>query len=356
MDGTDGARGTGPTMAAVAREAGVSVPTVSKVVNGRLGVAPETRRRVALAARRLGYARPTAPDPVARRPLVELVTGGLDRPGTAAVLQAVERAASGRGFGLLVSVVPPPERWRDATPDWLPQPRRRPAGGLLFHVRGLPPRVYGRLLEHGTRFVMVDPETAPPDEVPWVATANRLAGAQAADHLLALGHRRIAVLTGPDGSPADRARVAGLRARLAGAGVAVPNALVRPGEPGRGSARRAVGELLARIDGRPTAVFVSSDTLAAAVLLEAAARGVRVPDELSVVAFGEPSPDWACAPALTTVCRPVAELAAEALALLLDGAVRAQQGPHWVELPPVLRLGSSTSPPAEAHLGEAARR
>ena len=165
----------GPTMAAVARVAGVSVPTVSKVVNGRRGVAPETRRRVAAAARRLGYARPAAPDPAARRPLLELVTGRLDRPRTAAVLQAVERAASRRGFGLLVSVAPAPGGWeRDEGHreplDWLPRSRRgTPAGGLLFHVESLPRTVYQRLLDHGARFVMVDPEAAPPAEVPKIA-------------------------------------------------------------------------------------------------------------------------------------------------------------------------------------------
>ncbi|WP_062204665.1 LacI family DNA-binding transcriptional regulator [Streptomyces sp. NBRC 109706] len=343
MDGTGAAsRSAGPTMAAVARAAGVSVPTVSKVLNGRPGIAPETRRLVVLAARRLGYARPTAADRTAGRPLLELVTDRLDRPRTAAVLQAVERAARLRGFRLLVSVAPPPSRWEREPVDWLPRPRRLPRDGLLFHLDTLPLPVYERLLDHGARFVMVDPETAPPHEVRWVATANRLAGAQAAEHLLALGHRRIAVVTGAHGSAADRARVAGFRATLAARGLGVPGNLVC--SPGPGSVRRAVGAVLERAD-RPTAFFGSAEALGPVVFRECAARGVRVPEDVSVVGFGEPPFEWCGTRELTAVCRPVGELAAEALALLLDGGGRPRGG-AWAELPPRLRVGASTGPPA----------
>ncbi|RKN12898.1 LacI family DNA-binding transcriptional regulator [Streptomyces radicis] len=339
-----------PTLAVVAREAGVSVPTASKVANGREGVAPETRRRVAQVMRRLGYAR--RPPSAARRsaPLVELVADRLDGPWSGAVLRGVEQAAQRAGVGLLVSAAPTGDGLGSARHEWFHLLRGRGPSGVLFSVDALPTAAHDRLVGHGVPFVLIGPALDPPPDAPSVVAADRLGGADAARHLLGLGHRRLAVIDGGARPRRDGARVAGFRSAVEAAGLALPLAYVRHARGDATLARRGAAELLAMAE-PPTALFVCSDAacsdaMALGVCAELAGRGVRVPEDVSVVGFGDLSPAPWSFPRLTTVRQPVTEMAARALHLLLrliDGGP-APDAP--TEVPTCLVVRDSTAPPA----------
>ncbi|MFL4907812.1 LacI family DNA-binding transcriptional regulator [Streptomyces sp. MMS24-I2-30] len=306
----------GPTLAMVAREAGVSVPTASKVVNGRKDVAPETRRRVTEALNRLGYVRRSRFEAAGPPRLVDLVLESLDGPGSGPVLRGVAEAAHEAGLEVVVSAVPDGTASGRAEHAWLDRAAARGSCGVLFHLPGLSPSQHSWLTRRRLPYVLIDPAHQPPPGVVSVGAADGQGAVTATEHLLALGHERIAVLAGRPGTVHGDARVAGYRSALAAAGVRQHAEYVRHAGPDGTGARLCTLELL-DLPEPPTAVFACSDRMALGIHEALAERGLRAPDDLSVVGFGDlPEARWAV-PALTTVHRPLAEMATTALRLLV---------------------------------------
>ena len=306
----------GPTLAVVAREAGVSVPTASKVVNGREDVAPETRRRVTEALDRLGYVRRPRFDAFRTPGLIDLVVHSLDTSSSGAVLHGVEGAAQDAGLEVVVSTGLPRVAGGRPGRDWLDRLTARGSSGALFNLSDLTPAQYGRLEQHRIPFVLIDPVLEPPPGVVSVGAANWRGGVTATEHLLALGHERIAVVAGRLRTVADDARVAGYRSALTSAGLRQRPEYVRHAGSDDGLARRRTLELL-DLPEPPTAVFVCSDRLARGVYEALAERELSIPDDMSVVGFDDlPEYRW-ITPALTTVRQPLSEMAATALRLLV---------------------------------------
>lgn len=192
--------------------------------------------------------------------------------------------------------------------------------------------------------MLIDPAHEPPAGVVSVGAANWQGGVSATEHLLGLGHERIAVIAGHRRTMADGARVAGHRSALATAGVRHRADYVRHAGPDETTARLRTHELL-DLPEPPSAVFVCSDRMALGVYAALAERGLRVPDDVSVVGFGDlPEARWVT-PALTTVRQPLAEMAATALRLL----VRMMRGDRpegtRTELSTRLVGRASTAPP-----------
>ncbi|WP_062648831.1 LacI family DNA-binding transcriptional regulator [Streptomyces maremycinicus] len=334
----------GPTLAVVAREAGVSVPTASKVVNGREDVAPETRRRVTEALDRLGYVRRPRFD--ASRPprLIDLVVHSLDSSWSGAVLHGVEEAAHDAGLDVVVSAALSRTRAGRPQRGWLDKLTARGSAGVLFNLTELTTPQYAWLELHRTPFVLIDPVVEPPPGVVSVGAANWQGGVTATEHLLALGHERIAVIAGPRRRMGSSARVAGYRSALASAGLAYRPEYLRNGGFDESVAYWRMCELL-DLPEPPTAVFVCSDRMALGAYRAAAERGVRIPHDVSVVGFDDlPESRWTT-PALTTVRQPLAEMAATGLRLLL----RMMDGDHpegtRTELSTRLVERASTAPP-----------
>ncbi|MFJ9726469.1 LacI family DNA-binding transcriptional regulator [Streptomyces sp. NPDC101209] len=306
----------GPTLAVVAREAGVSVPTASKVVNGREDVAPETRRRVTEALDRLGYVRRPRFDAAKVPGLVDLVVHSLDSSWSGAILQGVEGAAHDAGLEVVVSAGL--TRTRGARPErgWLDKLIARGSSGVLFNLSELTPSQYAWLDQHRIPYVLIDPVLEPPPGVVSVGAANWQGGVTATEHLLALGHQRIAVIAGHQRKMCSSARVAGYRSALASAGVRHRPEYVRHAGFDESVAHRRMLDLL-DLREPPTAVFVCSDRMALGVYEALAERGLRVPEDVSVVGFDDlPESRWV-SPALTTVRQPLSEMAATALHLLV---------------------------------------
>ena len=205
------------TIAHIAESAGVSVPTVSKVLNGRSGVSEETRARVEKLINEHGYRKP----PGIRQKTVELIFRELDSMWSVEILRGVEEVAARNQVGVLVSTFGQHD-FDTSVDDAM---GRRPQCVLL--VAQLSEAELERLKTKNISYVAFDPMYELPDGVPYVGTTNFKGGQSAARHLIGLGHRRIAMLTGPDHSFCQ-ARAAGYRSALEAAGLPVdPDLMVR---------------------------------------------------------------------------------------------------------------------------------
>ena len=327
------------TVAAVARLAGVSAPTVSKVLNGRPGVAAATRRRVEAALREHGYRRP---DAVVRAPNVEVVFFGMQSYLAVEVMHGVERVAGGHRLAVgFTDAARQTATGRSWAHDLL---ARQPYGVVAVHL-GFTTEQLGLLTTSGIPAVALDPTGEPEHSVPSVGAANWSGGIAAARHVLSLGHRRVAVIAGPPERMCARARLGGIRAAMDEHGVPLDERLVRVGrlfafEEGFDHAR----ELL-RLPDPPTAVLCGNDLQALGVYEAARQAGLRIPDDLSVVGFDDiPAVRW-CGPPMTTVRQPMVDMGAAAAELVLALAAGRAPAQTRVELPTTLIVRDSTAPP-----------
>jgi DNA-binding LacI/PurR family transcriptional regulator len=201
---------------------------------------------------------------------------------------------------------------------------------------------YARLVEDGARIVFVNGALNTLN-VPSVGVDERLAGESATQHLLDLGHRRVGYVAGPAYYLPTRQKAAGRESALRAAGLE-PDGLVAHGDFSVEGGRAALRELLAR-DVRPTGVICSSDLMAIGALQEAAAQGIRVPEDLSVVGFdGIDATRWT-KPPLTTVDQPIeeiAETAVNALRSLIEEP--AKPLPDSIFRPRLTLRGSTAAP------------
>jgi LacI family transcriptional regulator, xylobiose transport system transcriptional regulator len=330
----------GLTIATIARLAGVSAPTVSKVLNGRSGVAAETRRRVEGLLREQGYRRP---EKVTRAPLLEVAFYGLLAPMAVEVMRGVKQVAVEHGLAVgFTDVLVESSTGRDWAQDLL---TRRPAGLVAVHMGAMPER-HGMLHASGIPIVVVDPTSEPLESVPSVAAANRWGGTAAARHLLDLGHRRIAVIGGPPHQLCSRARLDGVRSALGAAQVPLNNNLVRHGMWFSFEDGFSHGRELLRLPEPPTAVLCGNDLQAFGVFEAARQAGLQVPQDLSVVGFDDIS--YACwsGPQLTTVRQPFAEMGATAAEIVIALSAGEPIRQSHVELAVQLIVRDSTAAPS----------
>jgi LacI family transcriptional regulator len=188
----------------------------------------------------------------------------------------------------------------------------------------------------------VDPRAEVPEGVPVVCAAHSSGATQATRHLLELGHRRIAVIGGHRGWVATEERLRGYHAAMAGAGVLPDPGLVRYADFRIDGGRQAAGSLL-DLPEPPTAIFAFNDSMAVGALQAAAARGLRVPSDVSVAGFDDTVEASVAVPALTTVRQPLAELGRTAVSLLLRQIEHRPLEPLRIELATRLVLRDSTS-------------
>jgi LacI family xylobiose transport system transcriptional regulator len=328
-----------PTLAEIARTAGVSTPTVSKVLNGRADVAPGTRARVEDLLREHGYRRKRGGAQSSK--LFDLVFHELESAWAMEVIRGVENVTRREGMSIVLSEsagrLTPGQTWVDGVLA------RRPSGVVLV-LSDLEEAQRAQLTSRDIPFVVLDPAGDPADGVPAVGANNWLGGLTATRHLIELGHRRIAMVGGPSRMMCSRARVDGYRSALETAGIGVDPALVREGNFHHEAGYAAGRELLALPD-RPTAVFAGNDLQALGVYEAARELGLRIPDELSVVGFDDlPLARWV-GPPLTTVRQPLVEMAETATQLALDlGRGRRPAAPR-VDLATTLVVRNSTAPP-----------
>lgn len=333
------AKGGAPvTMSDVARLAGVSTATVSRVVNGRYGVSASTVDRVRSAIERLGYESSLVATSLrrSRTNVLGLVTHSF-QSYTAEVLKGVMDALSQSGFDLIIYANS--DLYGTYSEGWEKRHLARLAGTLTDGCIVVTPSGEVR---SGTPVVIIDPardSTAPS------VTADNLAGATAVvEHLLGLGHRRIGFIAGRSSLAASGSREEGYRRALTDAGVPVDPLLIARGDFTPESAEPLARALLDGAD-RPTAIFAASDAMALKVVEVAKGLGLRVPGDLSVAGFDN-IPDSALAePGLTTVDQSMYRLGYEAARMLTSLVRGDREGPSHIMLPTRLVVRGSTAAP-----------
>lgn len=341
MSNTASATGPRVTLSDVASEAGVSLATISKVLNGRPDVSAATRARIEELLAHHGYQRRTGAT-TTKAELIELVFHELDRIWSMELIDGVESVAKEQGLSVILTVTgdrhSPGSEWLEGVL------RRRPAGVVLV-FSDLPPELRERLRSRAIPFVIVDPAGDPTPDVPSVGSANWSGGLAATRHLIELGHTRIAAITGPPDMMCSLARLDGYRSAMNSAGLPIENDWVRFGDFHVEGGRAQAMTLLDRPD-RPTAIFAGSDLQALGTLEAARSLGLSVPDDLSIVGYDDiPLSRWV-SPRLTTVHQPLRQMGVEAARLVL-AASRGEDAPgtHRMDLATSLVVRDSTAPP-----------
>lgn len=326
------------TLETVAVAAGVSIATVSKVLNDRHDVGPGTRLRVQRLLEEYAYASPRRPS-VRTKPVdrpVELVFGALDSPYSLEILRGVTS-------GPLDVVVSSKPIAADLL-AWSAGLGSRDRCGAILVTSELTPAVQDNLAKARLPYVLIDPAGELRDpSVATVGATNWAGGVSATRHLLGLHHRRIAVIGGPAAMLCSRARIAGYSSELSSWGVDVDPALVRHGSfHHRGGYDAALA--LLELPDPPTAIFAGSDEQAFGVIEATRVTGRRIPEDLSVVGFDDlPVARW-FSPPLTTVRQPLADMGRTAIAILTEMLTENAPSGRQVELATKLVVRSSTAP------------
>ncbi|MEU5030623.1 LacI family DNA-binding transcriptional regulator [Streptomyces milbemycinicus] len=334
------------TLAKVAQTAGVSVATVSKVINGRPDVAQQTRDKVLDLLRHYNYG--GYRDDLRSHPTVELFFG-FERLSIyhTEIIQSVVDAGAREGIAVVVGR----RGDHDPTADPAAWARDLAAAGrravIAVTANTLSPTIREALNRVRMPLVLLDPESLPDDSIVSVGATNFSGGHAAAAHLLSLGHRRIAYLGGTEHAWSNQARLHGFRSAVEAAGARVPAELVRHAGTFHAAEGIEHGGRLLAVDPAPTAVFAASDELAAGVIEAARRRGLRVPDDLSVVGFDNTPLAQVTSPPLTTIHGPVHEMGAVALRTALQLAAGEKIDSHHVELATQLVVRESTRPPRD---------
>lgn len=335
------------TLATIAASAGVSVATVSKVLNGRNDVAPATRALVQTLLQQHDYtARRTAP---ARNgtatAVVELVFAGDLNAYSTEIIQGVSDAAADVGVVVAISLRTRPGNTTAPRPaTWARGLAAAGRQAVIAVVNHLIAADLAALARVRLPLVVIDPLNVPHARVTSVGSTNFAGGLAATQHLLTLGHRRVAYVGGPATAACNQARMHGYRAAMEDAGAPVLDGYIRTGRF-RYHDGVVGGAALLDLAEPPTAVFAGSDETAAGVIEAARARGLRIPEDLSVVGFDDTQVAWFSSPPLTTVRQPLQEMGGVALRAALRMVNGEKLDSHHVELATELVVRDSTAPP-----------
>ena len=325
------------TITDVARVAGVSVATVSKVINARYGVAAGTVERVQGVIDDLGYESSIVARSLrSHRTNVIGVLVAEFEPFSTEILKGASTAIAGTGYELLAY-----SGGGSHSPKvgWERRYLSRLGGTLIDGAILVTPTVVDIRAEFPV--VSIDPHAGPAD-LPTVDSDNFAGAVIATGHLVELGHRRIGYIGGRPDLESSRLREQGYRAALAAGGIEVDPELMRVGDFRRETSYGPARELLTLPD-RPTAIFASNDLTAIGTLEVAAELGLRVPEDLSVVGFDNIPESALTTPPLTTVSQPLQRMGAEAINMLIGVIERTEGLSTHLMLPTELVRRGTTS-------------
>ena len=335
------------TIRDVARHAGVSIATVSHVINRTHYVSPELQQRVSEAIEALNYRPNRLAQALSRQviPLVALVVPDISNPFWSCVARAVQDVTDKHGYSVIVcstdGLLKREVRFLRSLSGWI--------SGLILHPYHVTSKHVNQYMGNAIPAVILGDfltAQAAPSNWDYVGGDNQ-AGAQAAvEHLIGLRHRRIAFIQGPPDTPTGTRRLAGFRRALQLAGLSVDEGLIVAGDYTREAGRTGMTTLL-DMECPPTAVFCANDLIALGALEMAQQRGYRVPHALSIVGFDDIDDAEHASPPLTTIRQPPHRLgmaAAEALIERLKGRTE----PRRISLEFSLVVRASTTPLTES--------
>jgi len=330
----------------VARESGVSIKTVSRVLNEEKNVRPATRERVQTAIDALGY-KPSA----AARELrsgkprsIGMVFNDASSGFQSRLHHAALEACNSTGYFLASGVFSnDPAQWADELEAFVARTRVERMI-LLPPLCGSEELVAG-LIDRGVMLALISPPQAPAG-VNVLRMDDKAAAREIVEHLITLGHRRIAHLAGPEDHVASRLRQEGYEEALEIADLPRGPAFVRPGHFQFKSALESAETLLSDPEVRPTAIFCANDDMAAAVCFTASRMGLRVPENVSVAGFDDVAIAAAMWPPLTTIAQPLDAIAHEAVRLLASPGASKKAGDVLLDHRLIVRGSTAPPPPA----------
>jgi len=333
------------TLTEVAQAAGVSLITASRALRGVGRVAKDTRERVLAAAAQLDY----TPDMIAQKmrggnsSLIGVFVNGFRSLVMHELLSAINDEARRLGFDLIVFNA---DHFDDARRAGTAEMLRKLCDGLMLLLPDANDGLLAKLERAHAPCVLVGFAGRQVD-LPVVLGSNRLAARAAVDHLLGLGHRRIAFIAGTSYTGQSEERQRGYEDALRAAGIAPESSYQRQGDFNDASGFAETRALLALPD-PPTAIFAANDAMAFGALDAVAAAGLKVPDDVSVVGFDDVIRAAVVHPKLTTVRQPLPEIAVRAVAELVAAIRGGRAEGLRIELPARLVVRESTGPAPRA--------
>jgi LacI family transcriptional regulator len=331
----------------VAKHAGVSVATVSHVINDTRYVSPELRQRVLDAIEALDYRPNRIAQALSKRavPLLALIVPDISNPYWSHVARAVQDLTDEHDYSVIVcstdGLLKREVRFLRSLSGWI--------SGLIVHPYHVTHEHVNRHMGAAVPVVILGDfltiERHPPN---WdYVGGDNQGGAQAAvEHLIGLGHRRIAFILGPSGTPTGTKRLAGFRRAVELAGHPVDEDLLIPGDYTRDAGRQGIATLL-DMESPPTAVFCANDLIALGALETARLRGYRVPQDISIAGFDDIDDAARASPPLTTVRQPPRRLGVVAAETLIE-RLTGRTEPRRISIDFSLVVRESTGPPRQS--------
>jgi LacI family transcriptional regulator len=327
------------TIAEIAARAGVSIPTVSRVLNNRPDVAPATRERVEQIIKDNNFIHNRTP--VRRSGIVDMLVPGLDTMYSIEIVRGVEEALARTEFRLALSTSHDSLQFQQ---HWITKVFRGATNGAILVLAHGQQQHFNTLRRHKIPFVVVDHRGELGPDIPSVGATNWLGGRTAIEHLISLGHRRIAMITGPSTHRCSQDRVAGYRVALEDAGIPINPAFIRPGKFSHEAGYEQTCALL-DLPEPPTAIFAGCDAQAMGVYGALRIRGLEIPRDMSVVGFDDIPISSIVTPTLTTVRQPLVEMGRVATTMLLRMIAEEPLDSMRVELTTNLVVRESSGPP-----------
>jgi LacI family transcriptional regulator len=332
------------TIRDIARLSGVSIATVSRVLNDRPDVSTETREAVLEVVRRLGFStnRSARALSAGRTGLVGVTLPIVHAPYFSFILAG---AAEGLYEQDMRAILCPTLHQHEREVTLLDRLMHGTTDGAILLLPEETSEELTLLQEQRFPFVVVDPRVQLDEGIPSVTAAHASGAKRVTEHLLSLGHRRIAAITGPEGWVATEERRNGYHAALAAAAI-IPDPSLEMASNWMISGGYEAGAALLEKPDPPTAIFAFNDNLAIGAMRAARARGLRVPEDLSIVGFDDTEEAAIVTPALTTVRQPLAEMGRMAVSLLVRLLDKQRVEALRVELATRIVVRESTAPPA----------
>lgn len=324
----------------VAKEAGVSYSTVSRVVNNKNYVKQETREKVHRAMEQLGYqvnlhARVLAGG---QTNVIGLLTVDLVSQYTAEIFRGIDDVLAANNYDLMLYTAHHQTKKESMYANTM---ARGLTDGLLIILPKEPDLYLEPLRERDFPFVLIDQISESPSDLS-VTSANRLGGYEATKHLIELGHRRIGIITGWLETVNSRDRLEGYKSALANYNIPFDSDLIFQGDYTQAKGDEGTRHFL-DLPSPPTAIFSSNDIAATGVIKAANARGINVPEDLSVIGFDDIPIASELNPKLTTIRQPLQEMGSIATQLLLDLINNNENKPNSMILPIEIIVRESTA-------------
>mgnify|MGYP002713069905 CR=1 FL=1 len=330
------------TIKDVAREAGISYSTVSRVVNNKEYVKPATRQRVLAAMNKLGYQANLQARSLAggRTNVIGLLVHDIASPYTGELIRGIDDILGANDYELMVYTT---HRRKNKEPKFVATMARGLTEGLLIVLPVQAEKYIENLRERNFPYVLID-QNSEDSQAPSVTSANLEGACEAVEHLITLGHRRIGVITGWMDIAGARDRLAGYKRALAKHNIPFDPELVVEGDftPPSGYAGT---EKLLQLNNPPTAIFPSNDDAALGTIEAIKAAGLHVPEDISVIGFDDVPLAANLSPKLTTVRQPIEDVGKMATQMLLSIIDNPEQEIEHIVLPTELIIRESTTSP-----------